>query len=1432
MALVLDPPAPAHRHLLIVGTATYRDGWPALGDVVRAELAAIRDLFLATLNFSPDTCEEIVDPGGDLLRRVAAWATRVSWGSDDAGVVYYTGHGIVPDGSPLRVITSDIGIDEGHVATRAADLVAAVWGGPLPRCPRLLFIVDTCFAGGGSIDLLGTATALREAAGGAARGAEIQVMASARSIEQARGGLFVSALADAVRGGLVASSDDEWVNLDALVGEVNRLMAERGPASRGAGQRAEVTGRSEKGAQFFPNPHWVPRLRARMPSDQRRRILHRLHAAALRSHWSPRGRGVLVESDPAWRFTGRRRALQHLVSWLADPAAARGQCVMGRPGSGKSALLGRLVLLSEPALRSAADAARAVARAAAGTVPAPGSIATAIHARRKSAADVALELAAGLDLDLVTGGASEDVISAVTRALERLTSPAVVVLDAIEESSAPDQVASMLRDFLEETPSIRLLVGVRRGDPPPGRLIDRLGSSFQTLDLDDEKCLDRADVETHVFEAVTTAPTSPYHDEARRQAAREVARAVAKRAGASFLIASRTAWSIAQASRPLDAAQLDALPATVGDVFERDLDTLPRAGRKRLGAALAALAVAEGRGLPRDLWAPVASAVGGLDLRDTDVEQAASDADFYVAVDEEAGVPVYRLYHEEFARHLRAAHPGADEHAFHALVALIAPSRQGGREWQRAPAYVRLHLAAHAAAAGCLDELIQDPAFLVYAEPSRVVEALGSVGSQAREHARVYELVSHRLEGAAAGERLAYLQMASWQHHGGLLPGFRALALETPFRVRWALWFGSPANRLLYGSEDARDAYVAATADEEGAIVVIRADRLDAYRLDGRLVLTVDHVVGKWPHGVAIAADRWLVTADIVEQRIFVYGFPAGAAVAAWHVGTGVMNWCAGVHDGHLHVACVGRESSESLEVWKVVGHEATMLWSKDVPGFAGLSMATMQGLPALVASHSDGALRVWHLLTARLLAQRPIDHHGPVASMDSPDGTLIVSGEDERIAVYRERDGRLELAHPPQAGHAGGVTALHVGVFEGVPAVASVGRDNQACVWRLSDSTPLFRALIGFRGVHPTSIALTAEDKQSAVVTADSRGAVRVWRGARAPRPNTIEELIAIKQRGARGLGLLKQMRAFAIGNAWRLVTRTADGAVNLYDAVDGIHLPGSEDWLESACLAIAVGSAHDDRPFIAACRNDGALLVWDAATLTRLAACSTGVTGDVHGLAVWPVGAHSFGGILRTSDDLLTFHTDDVSVARFRGSAGLYNPEPTATVAAGEVFVIWGARESLGSRGPVGGAPGEDVVCISRVRGRELIGAVRLGHGASYFQLSAPCVWAGRPIVVEWVPNENSLAVVDLRDGARVGEPKFAEIPSGLSHLACATTGDDLLVAVSTPTGRIHILRWPNPVLTVETDSSPQEMAFIAPGGLAVAATEGLMVIDVRAL
>ena len=106
---------------------------------------------------------------------------------------------------------------------------------------------------------------------------------------------------------------------------------------------------------------------------------------SLQTHFIPKAQGEegLASGSNIWYFTGRQRALTDICRWLqTPPPCPKLLVVTGRPGTGKSALVGRLLTLADPKYRGAILAA---AQLPPETVPSVRAFDTAIHfARSKS----------------------------------------------------------------------------------------------------------------------------------------------------------------------------------------------------------------------------------------------------------------------------------------------------------------------------------------------------------------------------------------------------------------------------------------------------------------------------------------------------------------------------------------------------------------------------------------------------------------------------------------------------------------------------------------------------------------------------------------------------------------------------------------------------------------------------------------------------------------------------------------------------------------------------------------------------------------------------------------------------------------------------------------------------------------------------------------
>lgn len=213
-------------------------------------------------------------------------------------------------------------------------------------------------------------------------------------------------------------------------------------------------------------PPIVDRLRARAARQTEHQLLlaQRQEGAAaeraeqLRSHFRPRGRGVLPSSlREGSYFAGRVQVLSELTAWINTEGTdtTRSRVVTGAPGSGKSAVLGRLVSLADAQLRGETPIAQDQA------LPQIGALCAAVHVRGRTVDEVAAEISRALDIDESTAGG---LLAHLRETREHRAT--VVVVDGVDEAVDAQR---LIVDLLEPLAAasgrtgIRLLVGTRPG---------------------------------------------------------------------------------------------------------------------------------------------------------------------------------------------------------------------------------------------------------------------------------------------------------------------------------------------------------------------------------------------------------------------------------------------------------------------------------------------------------------------------------------------------------------------------------------------------------------------------------------------------------------------------------------------------------------------------------------------------------------------------------------------------------------------------------------------------------------------------------------------------------------------------------------------------------------------------------------------------------
>ena len=467
-------------------------------------------------------------------------------------------------------------------------------------------------------------------------------------------------------------------------------------------------------------------------------------------HWRPRARGVSIDSERGYRFRGRDTALAEIVEWLgrAEPDR-RALVVTGSPGVGKSAVLGRVVTTADAGIRAALPLGDTGVKAPV------GSIACAVHAKGKTALEVCVEIARAASITLPDR--VEDLAPALRAALEEQPRDGRrfnVVIDALDEASTPTDARSIVTGIvlpLVQTCSpvgVQVLVGSRYRDND-GDLLGAFGEARHLLDLDLPEYFSEDDLFAYALATLQLAgderPSNPYADP---QVAEPVARRIAQLAERNFLVAGLVARAHGlHDSEPVDPDALAFAPS-VDAALRIYLDRLPPVDGVPAAAVLTVLAFAEAPGLPVSLWRIGLEALG-TSLTETQLTRFARSAaaNFLVESGTDNAVRCYRLFHQALNDALLAAHadlhgPAAGDQAL--ARGWIDHGRQVG--WDRALPYLLRSLPAHAAAAGAIDELLVDDAYLRYADLERLIpQADLATTEQGRQRARLLRLTPHAI---------------------------------------------------------------------------------------------------------------------------------------------------------------------------------------------------------------------------------------------------------------------------------------------------------------------------------------------------------------------------------------------------------------------------------------------------------------------------------------------------------------------------------------------------------------------------------------------------------------------------------------------------------------------------------------------------------------
>ncbi|SRR6266540_3139869 len=1394
------------RHYLIAaGTASY-DYRPFDDQLmsVKRDLRLIVNLFERELRYERVLPELGDSPTAQELRSaLEEWLRSDQRRPDDVIVLYYSGHGFTDEDGLHYLCARDTRV--GRTANAVATEEVARWLADSP-VQHLLAIVDTCYSGQGITDLAAVAGRVwgRRARDETA-GSGLFFAASARTGDVAEAGAsaFPEALALAVADQRAARVVPPYLDLGAVMDSVNAEFKRRRLRQR-ARWAVAVSGGA---CRALRNPRNVEGMPTGIDLDTQGRLARN---PDLLRHWGPRARGVEVEGQPGWHFTGRTTVLRRLVSWLERLDDPRPRVVTGRPGSGKSAVLARLVTLSDPEYRKLVP----LHDAPNGTVPPPGAIDVAVHARNKSLKDVTASLAAAV-------GASSNHPQALIETLAARDRPLVVVLDAVDEAIEPRRIGrDLLRPLLAEASGgIRLLVGTR------SEHLQAVGQDRVELDLDelDPPEIVRADLRDYV-RRVLIAEGEPGVKTAyqnRADVATEVAAAVSDQAFPSFLVARIVARTLAAQDMVnlSDDGWRKRFPSTVAEAMEGDLARFG-ADQERIRDLLRPLAWAEGAGLPwKGVWASLATALsGGEPYDDSDIEHALSHAGSYIVEGEESGRSVYRLYHQALTDHLRGqeVESAAQKRIVGALLDTV-PLVDRRRDWATAEPYVRTYLATHAHLAGDLDTLIGEVRYLLAAEPGPLLRSLsGVVRDSGQRTARAYRRAVHHLHTAAHDERAAYLQLIARQSGAEeIADRLGATMPELPWSARWAYW--RPAGEHRIAGRHAAGVRSLAVGIVERRPVVVSGG------LDG--------VVRTWD-----LSDSGAVGAPQANPGGFV------SAVALGTIDDRLVIVSGGA-DGRVRV----RDLADGGMIWEAPrGHSLAI---------SALAVGVIHGRPVVVAGADNGYVQVWDLRDGTLRRSLPRGHQVRVLAVAAgmlwrgPIPSIVAAGADGRIRVWDADSGeQLDLVRI--SSDEGALVAVTLDDVEREGVAISIDRDGYAAVWNLAAAKEQNRILIGGQPLAVTSVRL---QEGRIVVAAGNDGLVRLSEAETDTR--VVPPLVG-------HVGSIHAVATAMVDDQLVVISGGADGTVRVWDLSS--NSAADDTVVERIRVALAVApTAVDGVPAVASVGLGGSLHVTAAQRghVAHHLVDYPELTGSVTAIATSVLGhrpvivAGGLDGTLRVWDPALgvqvrpprsSLHTrlTSVAVAAIHGRA--------VVVAAGsggavEVLELDSGRRIGVLRTPdgwfarvvtIGGTAEQPVIVAGGSDGSLILADIATGELKGHVAAHRGSVEALAAGTLHGVP----VAISSGQDGVLwiwdlAVKPFFPALLAFNDHRACALSvdigqlrdgaavivsgGNDGAVMWWSPTGE--------PLRTIDVGAPVLDVAFIEGSAIAIASSMGLLLMDV---
>ena len=936
-----------------------------------------------------------------------------------------------------------------------------------------------------------------------------------------------------------------------------------------------------------------------------------------RRHWRPRARGVAIDSEKGYRFRGRTTALSAIKTWLdRDTPDRKTLVVTGNPGSGKSAVLGRIVTTSDK------DAAAQLPPDDMAVRATEGSVACAVHAKGLTALEIATKIAIAASAQLPER--MEDFAPALGDALTgRAGRRFNILIDALDESPEPRTViAKVILPIAETCQDVgaQVTVGSRRADGD-GDLIAAFGGATNLVDLDTPQYFAEEDLAAYALATLQLAgdprDDNPYSQDHK---ADPLAKRIARLSHPNFLVAGLTARTHGLYDEvAVDPGDLSFSPR-VDDAMREYLKRIPDVKGVSAETLLLPLAYADSPGLPVSLWRVALKALGGVDVDEAALRKFARStvASFLVESIGDRGDTEFRLFHQalnDALRHSRAAF-GNDREDDNVLArAFLAAGQDMG--WDRAPSYLLRSLQAHAARAGLIDSLLVDDAYLLYADLLRLQPlADQSVSLLGHQRARLLRLAPRELIAADPPGRAAIFSLTETLE--GLGDSYTRTSFSAPFQAGWVDAQVSAEHSALRG---------------HWSLVLAVA----AFTLDGAVLLAtggVDATVRIWDPATGTQLRVLTGHADAVNAiaAFSIDGEPHLAtgsddrSIIIWDPATGtplrVLTQPSFIHsiaafalDGIMHLAAC--DGDGIVRIWNPATGTCRHTLTEDHGSVNAICTFSQHDTTLLATGSSNGNIRIWNPATGTCLHTLTEDHGSvnAICTFSQHDTTFLAAdgSEDGTLQIWNLATGtRLHTL----TGHQTRVSAVSAFTHHGTTLLAAGSEDCTVEIWDpvtgtqqslLTCNDPIY-AICTFTRHGSTFLA-----------AGDGDGTVRIWD----PQPGAL-------QAQASHVSQVSAVALFPADGTTHLASSSGDGTIQIRDPATGTllrTLTGHHDRINAVTAFALNGTTHlatGSGKFVYA-SGDCTVRIWNPATGAHVLA----LTG--HGSMITSVAAFVLDGLPR---------------------------------------------------------------------------------------------------------------------------------------------------------------------------------------------------------